>query len=382
MENQVALKTKHSAEELYLAFELSRKEWKLGFSDGKTAQIRRVSIEARDLGGVQKEIEKAKRRFGMSESAPVRSCYEAGREGFWLHRALEQMGIDNIVVDASSIEVNRRQRRAKTDRMDLGKLVRQLIRYWRGERDVWSVVVVPGVEAEASRHVHRGLEVLKEERQQHRVRIQSLLFTQGIDVKVGSKFLEKLEGLRCWNGEPVPAPMKQRIQEEYQRLQLVEAQMREVEARQAAPLKAAEKDLTVEKVRRLQQLVGIGLGSSWIFVMELFGWRQFRNRRELAAAVGLTPTPYNSGDSVREQGISRSGNRRIRKLLIEIAWVWLRFQPDSKLSRWYRQRFAKGGKRMRRIGIVAMARRLVIDLWRYVECGVVPEGARLKTSVT
>jgi transposase len=331
---------------------------------------------------VQKEIEKAKRRFGMSESAPVRSCYEAGREGFWLHRALEQMGIDNIVVDASSIEVNRRQRRAKTDRMDLGKLVRQLIRYWRGERDVWSVVVVPGVEAEASRHVHRGLEVLKEERQQHRVRIQSLLFTQGIDVKVGSKFLEKLEGLRCWNGEPVPAPMKQRIQEEYQRLQLVEAQMREVEARQAAPLKAAEKDLTVEKVRRLQQLVGIGLGSSWIFVMELFGWRQFRNRRELAAAVGLTPTPYNSGDSVREQGISRSGNRRIRKLLIEIAWVWLRFQPDSKLSRWYRQRFAKGGKRMRRIGIVAMARRLVIDLWRYVECGVVPEGARLKTSVT
>src|SRR5262249_47273951 len=145
--------------------------------------------------------------------------------------------------------------------------------------------------------------------------------------------------------------------------------------------KASEKNSTVEKVRRLQQLVGIGLGSSWIFVMELFGWRQFRNRREVAAAVGLTPTPYNSGEQTRAQRISRAGDRRIHPLLIEIAWVWLRLQPDSQLSRWYRQRFAKAGKRMRRIGIVAMARRLVIDLWRYVECGTIPEGARLKPSV-
>src|SRR5262245_20784837 len=381
MENQDALETKDNSGELYLAFELSRKEWKLGFSDGKTAPIRRVSIEAGDLESVQKEIEKAKRRFGLNDSAAVRSCYEAGREGFWVHRALKQMGIDNIVVDASSIEVNRRQRRAKTDRMDVGKLVRQRIRYSQGERGVWSVVAVPSVEAEASRQLHRGLEVLKQERQQRRVRIQSLLFTQGIDGKVGSNFIEKLERLRCWNQEPIPAAMKRRIQEEYHRLQLVQVQIRELQAKQAEQLQAAEKNSAVEKVRRLQQLVGIGLGSSWLFVMELFGWRQFRNRREVAAAVGLTPTPYNSGDSAREQGISRSGNRRIRRLLIEIAWVWLRLQPDSKLSRWYRQRFAKAGKRMRRIGIVAMARRLVIDLWRWVECGVVPEGARLKTSV-
>jgi transposase len=381
MENQVALETKHSAEELYLAFELSRKEWKLGFSDGKTAQVRKVSIEAGDLEAVRKEMEKAKRRFGLDESAAVRSCYEAGREGFWVHRALEQMGIDNIVVDAASIEVPRRQRRAKTDRMDVEKLVRQRIRYSRGERSVWSVVVVPSVEAEASRQLHRGLEVLKEERKQHRVRIQSLLFTQGIDVKVGAKFLEKLERLRGWNQEPIPEAMKRRIQDEYHRLQLVQAQIRELQARQAEQLKAGEKRDAVEKVRRLQQLVGIGLGSSWMFVMELFGWRQFRNRREVAAAVGLTPTPYNSGAQAREQGISRSGNRRIRRLLIEMAWVWLRLQPDSKLSRWYQQRFAKAGKRMRRIGIVAMARRLLIDLWRYVECGVVPEGARVKPSL-
>jgi transposase len=380
MENQAALEKENSAGVLYFAFELSRKKWKLGFSDGKAPQVRQVTINSGDLEAWQQEIQKAKRRFGLDESAAVRSCYEAGREGFWLHRALEAMGIENLVVDASSIEVNRRQRRAKTDRMDVEKLVRQLVRYWRGEHDVWSVVRVPSPEAEDSRQLHRGLEVLKEERKQHRVRIQSLLFTQGIDVKVGPKFLEKLERLRCWNQEPIPAPMKQRIQEEYDRLQLVEAQIREAKVKQAEQLHGEPNQIALEKVRRLQQLMGVGMGSSWIFVMELFGWRQFQNRREVAGAIGLTPTPYNSGDSAREQGISRAGNRRVRKLLIEIAWAWLRFQPDSKLSRWYKRRFADGGKRMRRIGIVAMARRLAIDLWRYVESGVVPEGARLKAS--
>jgi transposase len=380
MENQVALEKENNAGVVYLAFELSHKKWKLGFGDGKAPQVRQVTIKSGDLEACRQEIQKAKRRFGMGESAAVRSCYEAGREGFWLHRALEGMGIENMVVDASSIEVNRRQRRAKTDRMDAEKLVGQLVRYWRGEHNVWSVVRVPSPEAEDSRQLHRGLEVLKEERKQHRVRIQSLLFTQGIDVQVGPKFLEKLEQLRCWNKEPIPALMSQRIQDEYHRLQLVEAQIREVKAKRVEQLRAEQQKVALEKVRRLQQLMGIGLGSSWIFVMELFGWRQFQNRRELAAAVGLTPTPYNSGDSVREQGISRSGNRRIRKLLIEIAWAWLRFQPDSKLSRWYNDRFATGGKRMRRIGIVALARRLVIDLWRYVESGTVPEGALLKTS--
>jgi transposase len=264
--------------------------------------------------------------------------------------------------------------------MDVEKLERQLVRYWRGEHNVWSVVRVPSREAEDSRQQHRALEVLKEERKQHRVRIQSLLFTQSIDVKVGAKFLMKLEQLRGWNQEPIPAQMRQRIQDEYQRLQLVEAQIREVKAKQAERLRVAQKSVAQEKVRRLQQLMGIGLGSSWIFVMELFGWRQFHNRRELAAAVGLAPTPYNSGDSAREQGISRSGNWRIRKLLIEIAWGWLRFQPNSRLSRWYNERFGKGGTRMRRIGIVALARRLVIDLWRYLESGIVPEGALLKAS--
>jgi transposase len=226
--------------------------------------------------------------------------------------------------------------------------------------------------------MHRELEVLKQERIQHRVRIQALLYTRGVDAKVGSGFLKKLEQLRNWKGEAVLPQMKQRIEDEYQRLQLVEAQVREVKRKQVEEIKQGREDAVLRKVKKLQQLVSIGLGSSWIFVMELFGWRQFSNRREVAAAVGLAPTPYNSGDSQREQGISRAGNRRARKLLIEIAWCWLRLQPDSQLSQWYRRRFAGGGARMRRIGIVAMARRLVVDLWRYVEFDTVPEGAKLK----
>ena len=378
MENQVALKAENNPEFLYVAFELSRKKWRLGFSDGRDPKIRLVTIEAGELRECVQEIAKAKQRFGMKGGIRVRSCYEAGREGFWLHRALEKMGIENMIVDAASIEVNRRQRRAKTDRMDVQKLVRQLIRYWRGERDVWRILRVPSPEAEDRRQLHRELETLKEERKQHRVRIQSLLYTQGIDAEVKSHFLKKLDVLRCWNEEPIPTPMKDRIQDEYHRLQLVEAQIREIKKKQAKQIRGAEQGSVMEKVGRLQQLIGIGMGSSWIFVMELFGWRRFQNRREVAGAVGLTPTPYDSGDSVREQGISRAGNRRVRKLLIEIAWCWLRLQPHSKLSRWYKQRFAGGGARMRRIGIVAVARRLVIELWRFVEFGVVPEGARLK----
>jgi len=375
MNSQAIPEKENTREILYLAFELSNKKWGLGLSDGKEPRIREITIDARDLEACRKEIEKAKQRFGMSPSAVVRSCYEAGRDGFWLHRALLKMGVENIVVDASSIEVNRRQRRAKTDRMDVEKLNRQLVRYWRGEHDVWRLVRVPSPEAEHQRQLHRGLETLKEERKQHRVRIQSLLVTQGIDMKVGAKFLKKLEELKDWEGQPIATELNRRLEDEYHRLQLVEVQIRETQKTQREQLKTAANNAAMEKVAKLQRLISIGMGSSWIFVMEMFGWRKFQNRREVAAAVGLTPTPYNSGDSVREQGISRAGNPRVRKLAIEIAWCWLRLQPNSKLSQWYQQRFGGGGARMRRIGIVAMARRLMIDLWRYLESDTVPQGA-------
>jgi transposase len=339
---------------------------------------REVEITAGNLEALKSEIEKAKKRFGMTGEVIVRSCYEAGREGFWLHRAMKGMGIENIVVEPASIEVNRRQRRAKTDRMDLGKLIRQLIRHWRDEEKVWSVLRVPSEEAEQERQLHRGMEVLKQERKQHRTRIQSLLFTQGIDVKVGKNFPAHVDRLRCrWNAQPLPEPLKKRVLQEYERLKLAEEQIRMLTRQQTQQVKAADSGASNEQVQLLMKLVGIGMTSAWIFVKELF-WRDFQNRREVAGAIGITPTPYDSGDRVHEQGISRSGNGRVRATAVEVAWCWLRLQPTSKLSQWYRQRFAKGGPRARRVGIVAMARRLMVDLWRYLETGVVPEGAKLK----
>jgi len=365
-------------ETLCLSFELSRKKWKLGFSDGKAAGARIVTIAAQDWGALNQEVERARVRFRLEKAVRVISCYEIGREGFWLHRALVSRGIENIAIDAASIEVNRRHRRAKTDRMDAEKLVQQLIRYVGGERGVWSVVRIPDEQAEDARQLHRDMGVLIRERTQHRNRIQSLLFAQGIDMKINARFGQQLEQLRVWDGRPLPEGLKQRLSREYHRLQAVESDLRQLRKQQEEKLKT-ERTPAMKKVTRLQQLRGIGTRSSWIFVMELFGWRQFKNRRELAAAIGITPTPYQSGESDREQGISRNGNRRVRALAIEIAWSWLRFQPGSELSRWWRKRFGSGGTRMRKIGIVAMARRLVIDLWRYLEHGTVPAGARLKT---
>jgi transposase len=379
--NQAALVTKvndKAAPILHVAFELSRKKWKLGITDGKAKRARVATIAARDWQALKQELDRARVRFAMPEGTRIVSCYEIGREGFWIHRALVSRGIDNLVVDAASIEVNRRRKRAKTDRMDAEKLVRQLIRYVGGEQAVWSVVRVPDEQAEDARQLHRDMGVQKRERTQHRTRIQSLLFTQGIDVKVGFQFPKQLEQLRRWDGQPLPEQLKQRLRREYERLKLVESDLRQLRKQQEAQLKTAQ-TAAMNKVRRLQQLRGIGMTSSWMFVMELLGWRQFHNRREVASAVGLTPTPYQSGDSDREQGISHCGNRRVRAMAIEIAWSWLRLQPQSELSRWYRRRFGSGGGRMRKIGIVAMARRLVIDLWRYLERGMVPAGARLKT---
>jgi transposase len=380
--NQAAVETEHIVKVdgyLYMAIELSRKKWKLGFSDGKSGQPRVVTIEARDVQRMKEEIEKAQKRFGLDGPVQVRSCYEAGREGFWVHRALRAKRIENVVVDASSIEVNRRSKHAKTDRMDVEKLVRQLIRYWQGEHTVWSVVRVPSREAEDARQLHRDMEILKKERRSHRARIQSILFTQGIDTAVGSKFLKELDQLRCWNGEPISEEMKARLVREYRRLQVADADLGILKKQQQEQLRES-KTPAIEKVRLLQKLCSIGMTSSWTFVMECFGWRKFENRRQVAGALGITPMPYQSGDSRREQGISRSGNRRMRAMAVEIAWLWLRLQPDSKLSRWYQTRFGGGGARMRRIGIVAMTRRLMIDLWRYLEKGVVPEGARLKAA--
>ena len=367
-----------STETLFVSFELSRKKWKLGLSDGRNAKVRTVTITAQDWEAFDREMSQGCKRFGMGAKADIVSCYEIGRESFWLHRALVSRGIESVVVDASSIEVNRRDRRAKTDRMDAEKLVRQLVRYRSGEERVWSVVRVPDEEAEDERQLHRDMEVLKGERVRHRVRIQSLLFAQGLDLPVSARFLETLSSAKLWDGRSIPKQLRERLEREYRRLKAVEEDLRQLRRQQEERV-AKDRSAALGKVRRLQQLRAIGQTSSWTFVMELFGWRQFRNRREVAGAIGLTPTPYQSGDRSREQGISHSGNRRVRAMAVEIAWSWLRLQPQSELSQWYQRRFGQGGARLRKIGIVAMARRLMIDLWRYLEQGVVPAGAKMKT---
>jgi transposase len=237
--------------------------------------------------------------------------------------------------------------------------------------------LTPSVEEEDARQLHRELERLKKERTGHRNRLQGLLVAQGIRLKPRRDFLERLEKVSLWEGSPLPADLKAELGREYQRLKLVEEQIHTLETVQAERLQEAETE-ALKQVVQLMSLCGIGQSSAWVFVMEFFGWRRFRNRREVGALAGLTGTPYASGDSQWDQGISKSGNRRIRTLIIEIAWSWLRYQPEAKLSLWFKERFASGGKRMRRIGIVALARRLLIALWQYLEHGLLPPGAKLK----
>ena len=361
---------------LYVAFELANSTWKMACSDG--SKLRHVTVTAGDLAQVQGAIIGAKRHFAMGDKVHTVSCYEAGRDGFWLHRYLHSYGIDNVVVDSASLEVDRRLRRTKTDRVDAGKLLRMLVRYHGGEKHLWRVVRVPSREDEDARHLHRELEALKRERTRYRNRIHGILIQQGLRINNPSKkkFAKELDSLRTWDGRELPAEMKMRLVRTHERLRMVEEQIGSLVKEKTQRLQ--EENAKMAQVAQLLRLPGIGPVSSWTFVMEFFGWRRFRNRREVAALAGLTPTPYDSGNRLREQGISKAGNRRVRTLAIEIAWAWLRFQPRSKLSRWFMERFADGGSRMRRIGIVALARRLLIDLWRFLEYGVVPEGAQIR----
>jgi transposase len=373
-------KFKGVSEVLYLSFELGSAEWKLAFTVGRGEKPRLRTLAAGDLRGVEQEIERARQRWGLSKGGRVVSCYEAGRDGFWLHRFLLSLGVENLVVDSSSIEVNRRSRRAKTDRLDAQKLLVMLIRHDLGEEGrVFSVVRVPSVEQEAERQLHRDWEELKKERTLHRNRIQSLLACHGIFLKLGSGFGKCLENLTLWDGSAAPAKLRERLEREWKRLELVESQIRELTQQKKEEVSAAS-SASVQQIQKLATLKGIGLTSAWVFVCEFFGWREFRNRREVGSLAGLVPMPYQSGSSNREQGISKAGNVRLRTMSIEIAWSWLRWQPESRLSLWFRERYGPGQRRSRRVGIVALARKLLVALWRFLEFGEVPEGAILKTS--
>ena len=363
---------------LYMAMELSQSEWKLGFSIGFGQKPRLRTFKARNLVALQDEIKAAKKRFGLPEDTPVLSCYEAGRDGMWIHRFLLSIGVENLVIDSSSIEVNRKAKRAKTDKLDAKKMLTMLMRYQTGEEKVWSVVHVPSVQAEDHRHLHRELDTLKGERTRHINRIKGLLIGQGISLSIRADFLEQLKVIRLWDGSLLPTGLRRRLVSEYQGLQFVEEQIETLEAERLDIVRHSTRS-DVEMVRQLMHLKGIGVTSAWVFVMEFFAWRCFRNRREVGALAGLTPTPYQSGDSSKEQGISKEGNTLVRSMAIQIAWGWLQYQPESKLSRWYQERYGKGSPSQRKIGIVALARKMLVDLWRYLETGLIPEGAELKT---
>ncbi len=362
-----------AAGQLYMAVELSDKKWLLVLSDGARGPSR-YTVDAGDKRAVLDAIAKAKARCGLVGEVVVRSCYEAGRDGFWLHRWLLEQGIDNLVVDSASIEVNRRARRVKTDRLDGGKLLTMLMRYLGGERRVWSVVRVPTPQEEDARRAHRELEQLRQERTAHTNRIRSLLVLHNLRVKhVGGRDWGK-----WWahHGPELPAALRAGIEREMTRLVLVKAQIKTLEVQQCTEVATGMQP----QVAQLSRVRGVGLGGAWVLVKELFGWRRFHNRRQVAGCIGLAPSPYSSGESGTEQGIAKAGNKRARWIMVELGWSWLRYQPESDLSTWFNHRFAHGGKRMRRIGIVALARRLAIALWRYLEHGVIPAGAKLKPS--
>ncbi len=371
---QTEAKNSTGKQVLYISLELSNKKWKLTFGDGQRRRER--TITSADLEEFKEELVKARKHFRLDEDCAIYSCYESGRDGFWIHRYLESIGIKNIVVDSASIEVNRRHRRAKTDRVDGLKLLTMLIRHLGGEQKVWSVVRVPTQEQEDERRLNRERDRLLKERGAHVSRIKSLLVLYGIHAEVGSKFLKLLEEVRAWDGSKLPEHIVQEMKREYERIGVLDRQLRQIQEEKKRQLAASPEQM--RKVSKLARIRAIGPISSWDLIYEFFGWREFKNVKQVGGAAGLAPMPYSSGDMQIEQGISKAGNRRIRALLIELAWGWLRWQPGSKLSTWFHERFGGGNKRMRRIGIVALARKLLIALWKYVDHDIVPEGAILK----
>jgi transposase len=362
---------------LAIGFELGASEWKMAFSPGLGQQPRHRTVAAGDLAAVKKEIEAAKARFGLAANVRVASCYEAGRDGFWIHRALEKLEVKNLVVDSAAIEVNRRARRAKTDRLDAAKLVMMLLRYLSGETRVWKVVRVPTEEEEDRRHLHRELKTVKRARTAVTNRIKGLLTTVGVRLKEIEELPRMLGRLRMWSGEELPKWLRARVERDWQEREQMQERIAGLEKQRRELLRSAE-DAGTECARKLIRLRGIGINAAWLYALEFFAWREFKNRREVGALAGLTPTPYQSGADRREQGICKAGNRWMRSLAIEIAWGWLRFQPESELSRWYEKRFGRGGPRLRKIGIVALARKLLIELWKYLQTGTPPAGAVLK----
>lgn len=363
---------------IFVAIELSQKSWLVTLHSPDRDRISRHKLKGGDHVELLALIEKVRARSAEKlGSAPrVVSCYEAGYDGFWLHRLLQAAGISNFVFDAASIAVDQRSRRAKTDRIDGELMLRTLMAYLRGEPRVVRIVRVPSVEAEDARRASRERDRLIKEQTAHTNRIKALLRLLG--VAVGNlrrrNWLTFLEQQRDWQGLPPPPHLLAEVKREHARLTMVREQ---IAALEQAPVVCPISAPMVERRSSLQRLKALGPAFTATLVDELF-YKDFHNRREVASYCGLTPSPWKSGGIDREQGISKAGNRRARTKAIELAWLWLRHQPDSVLSRWFRTRTANAGKRAKRIAIVALARKLIVALWRYLATGLIPEGATMK----
>ena len=369
---------------MFVAFELSKAKWKVGVVLPGSQKMSRFTLAGGDTAGLAALLARKRREAeGRCGEQRVRvvSCYEAGYDGFWLHRWLEQQGVKNHVLDPASIEVERRKRRVKTDRIDLEKLMRVLLALYREEPRVCSEARAPSAAEEDAKRHHRERERLVEERGAHVNRIKALLHGQGIrDVNPrAERFERKLATLRTGDGQALPPALAAELAREGARLRLVMEQIAGLESEIREQMCAAPAGSTASKAAQLHRLVAIGMTGAQVLAHEVY-YRSFANRRQVGSYLGLAGTPYDSGAARREQGISKAGNPRARTMLIELAWLWSRHQPDSELSRWFHQRRGETKGRMRKILIVALARRLAIALWRYLETGLVPTGARLRAA--
>jgi transposase len=370
---------------VFVAIELSGKEWLAALQSPRQERPGRHKLAAANARGLWAVIEReqsALRRAGWSQVRVV-TCYEAGRDGFWLHRFLVSQGAESFVVDPGSMLVNRRRRRAKSDRLDVESLLRLVMRHEAGDCSLGRMVVVPSLAEEDARRPGRERQRLLSERTAHNNRIQGLLATHGIygyRPRRADRWVQ-LEELRCADKQALPAQIHEEIVRELHRLEFVEGQIAAVEKQRARALAVAPaKDDGARQVKALRRFQGIDMEVATTLVREVY-YRQFANRRKVASYIGLTATPFCSGSTDHEQGIAKAGNRRARSMAVELAWLWLTHQPDSALTRWFHARL--GGSKSRRLKailIVALARKLVVALWRYLTAGLLPEGARLKST--
>lgn len=368
---------------IYVSVELSKRSWLVASLSPGSAKVSLSTVPAGDGEALYRHLRKLEDRARAKTAAPaaIRLCFEIGYDGFWLARLLRARNIDTYVLDPASFLVSRRGKRAKTDRIDAEAMIGILKAYLAGDHSVCRPVTVPTPEEEDARRLMRERGDLVRERTKIISRIRALLALHGIkhlQALKGGDWASQLDLMRTGDGRALPTNLRNQIARCFERLTMLNTQIKQVEAARAEAIMADDTSFPCpDKAVRLEQLRGIGANGATMLVSEVFS-RDFASRRHLASFLGLAPSPYSSGNVERDQGISKAGNRGARCLMVELAWGWLRYQPSSELTLWYRERFKGKGKRAAKVGVVALARKLLIALWRFVETGLVPQGAELR----